>query len=76
MQQHLQSIVEGSAIEFSDGALRELTDMARVRKFYKLNAQPQRLGKTTKERGSMSEEAQKKELEVNILGLMALRGLS
>ena len=75
MQKHLGTAVKGTAVEFSDALLSKMTDMARVRKVYKLYAQPQALSKKAKEQtGAVSEEAERKELEVVVLGLMALRG--
>lgn len=80
--QHLDSVVEGMSVEVSDGTLAQTADLARVRKIYKLNSG----GKASRSRGqhlddasAESEKAQQairevKELEVNILGLIALRG--
>ncbi len=74
VQQHLKSAIEGTAVEFSDTVLSKMTDMLRVRKIYKVNAQAQTGGKKAKSNGAVSEEAEKKELEAVVLGLMALRG--
>ena len=66
--EHLAANVEGTAVPLSDAAaLTRCTDMARVRKYYKLN------GVAALTKGSA--EAQRKEAEVLVLGAMALRGL-
>ena len=73
MQQHLRFAVKGIAVEFSDAVLMGMTDTARVRKIYKLNAQPQAMGMISKDQSNGSSEEERKELEVMVLGLMALR---
>lgn len=74
VQQHLRTAVEGTAVEFSDAALSKMTDMARVKKTYKINSQPQVVGKEASSKGAVNAETEKNELEVIVLGVMALRG--
>ncbi|CAK7234672.1 hypothetical protein SCUCBS95973_009015 [Sporothrix curviconia] len=66
--EHLAANVEGTAVPLSNAAaLGRCTDLARVRKYYKLN------GVASLAKGT--EETQRKEVEVLVLGAMALRGL-
>ncbi|CAK7563049.1 MAG: hypothetical protein SEPTF4163_000906 [Sporothrix epigloea] len=66
--QHLAANVEGTAVSLTDtAALAQCTDLARVRKYYKLNG-VEALSKSTG-------EAQRHETEMLVLGAMALRGL-
>lgn len=84
VQQHLTSAIQGTAVEFSDENLGTLTDLARVRKIYKLNNDGGRKSKKPSKESQLSkpeaasdnvdESHEKKELEVAILGVMALRG--
>ena len=76
VQQHLQASVEGTSVDFTDTALSKITDVFRVRKIYKLDTQVQAASKKAKEKDPVNEEAERKELEVNVLGLMALRGMN
>ncbi|RAL60431.1 hypothetical protein DID88_000206 [Monilinia fructigena] len=82
---HLSSVIEGQAVEFNDDVLRFTTDIARVRKLYKLNSGGGSGG--GKKGGSVNgkangasasasekEEDERKELEIMVLGAMALRG--
>ncbi|KAI1076208.1 CGI121 protein [Whalleya microplaca] len=65
---HLLSHVQGKLSPFTDATLSELTDWAKVRKYYKLNGAPGLDG--------IKDPAQKdREIELLILGAMALRGL-
>ncbi|CAK7202875.1 hypothetical protein SEUCBS139899_005602 [Sporothrix eucalyptigena] len=66
--EHLMANVEGTAVPLSNTqALAQCTDLVKVRKYYKLN------GVASLTKGT--EEAQRKEAEVLVLGAMALRGL-
>ena len=69
VQEHLTKSVEGIQVEFSDEVLAEMTDLARVRKYYKLNGIGGNIGKD----GATSKD-ERKEIEMLILGSMALRG--
>lgn len=81
VQQHLSSSIEGKPIDFSDETLAQMTDLARVRKIYKLSTPAVTKGRQTAKgnaavvngiMGTMNHD--RKEIEVNVLGLMALRG--
>ncbi len=75
VQRHLKNAIEGTAVDFSDEELKNTTDMARVKKIYKLSAQAQGTSKKAKDgSGALTEKAEGSELEVIVLGLMALRG--
>jgi EKC/KEOPS complex subunit CGI121/TPRKB len=68
IQAHLSKVVEGEQIEFSDAVLETITDLSRVRKIYKLH----NTGKVTSQ--SDGGAGERRELEMLILGSMALRG--
>lgn len=71
MQSHLISHFEGDQIPFTDENLSLMTDTARVKKIYKLNS----VGGGGKAVGGKEiGDAERKELEILILGSMALRG--
>lgn len=89
VERHLDEVVEGEGVEFCDEVLRGMTDVGKVRKLYKLplvgegggKGQGKRRRKDGSEEGSgevvgvgKGEEWERRELEVAILGLMALRG--
>ncbi|CAD6442323.1 16432d8d-74f0-4f90-84b9-cf01ec903180 [Sclerotinia trifoliorum] len=75
ISEHLSSSIEGEAVPFEDGTLSKMTDIARVKKLYKLNASGGGGGKKGAVNG-VSEKIQdeRKELEIMVLGAMALRG--
>lgn len=70
VSQHLQQNIEGEQVEASDANFAEFADQARLRKIYKLNVQ----AKKGPSNGTSSKEAEIKELETSILGVMALKG--
>ncbi|KAM0171694.1 hypothetical protein ACHAPF_007941 [Botrytis cinerea] len=77
ISEHLSSVVEGEPVPFDDESLASMVDIARVKKLYKLNA----LGGGGKKSGAngVSGKAEnkldeRKELEIMVLGAMALRG--
>ncbi|OBT53501.1 hypothetical protein VE04_07057 [Pseudogymnoascus sp. 24MN13] len=77
IQEHLTSAVEGKQAPFSDEELGTVTDWARVRKVYKLPL----VGQQGKKKGmgeeeKREEERERRELGVQVLGAMALRGAS
>ncbi|KAH0543579.1 hypothetical protein FGG08_002140 [Glutinoglossum americanum] len=78
--QHLEAVVEGTPIEFSDNTLSKMTDMSRIRKIYKLNtSQNMSSGKRMDASGNGVDYArldERKELETVIIGTIALRGAS
>ncbi|KAL8838395.1 MAG: hypothetical protein Q9170_002155 [Blastenia crenularia] len=87
---HLSKLIQGNPLPFEDARIAEYTDIAKVRKIYKLTDLGRNnlksTGKGIKGKidqsedariangGRMKEEAERKELEVMVLGLMALRG--
>ncbi len=89
---HLSASVKGTLIDFNDQTLAPLTDVAKVRKLYKLGGVGEVTSKDKRRRKDGSEEGsrgddlleqigieknssiERKELEVAVLGLMALRG--
>lgn len=70
--------MEGKQVPFSDEELGTVTDWARVRKVYKLSL----VGQQGKKKGMgeeekrEEEERERKELGLQVLGAMALRGAS
>jgi len=80
VQEHLTTSVEGEQVEFSDEILQGMTDMIKVKKYYKLNTGTPRGGKSGKGIvggvGSLAvkEGGEAKEFEMLILGSIALRG--
>ena len=74
VQEHLTEVVEGTQIAFSDDELREMVDLARVRKIYKLNTAGGGGKKAMNGANDRSEVDESRELEVLVLGSMALRG--
>lgn len=69
--QHLSQSIKGNWVPFEDRVLAQTTDIAKIRKIYKFEP-------PSKSRPSGQEpvDHERKELEVIILGLMALRGAS
>ncbi|KAF5872091.1 putative protein cgi121 protein [Botrytis fragariae] len=77
ISEHLSSVIEGEPVLFDEESLASMVDIARVKKLYKLNA----LGGGGKKGGAngVSGKAEnkvdeRKELEIMVLGAMALRG--
>lgn len=81
ISQHLTVSIEGTTIDFNDDNISKFTDLGKVRKIYKLN-ESTKAARQPKKRGAheaqaVSEKYQvddRKEMEVVILGMMALRG--
>lgn len=87
IQEHLSTSIEGTQVPFSDDFLAAMTDWERVRKAYKLDGigalGGSGNGKGVKRVDGMGlngvgrvkgEEEERKEMEVLVLGSMALRG--
>lgn len=88
VSEHLSASTQGKQVEFSDTTLASLADVGKIRKLYKLGdigengSKGKRRRKDGTEEGSglvdgvavQDVERERKELEVAILGLMALRG--
>ncbi|KAF7943895.1 uncharacterized protein EAE97_005965 [Botrytis byssoidea] len=77
ISEHLSSVIEGEPVPFDDESLASMVDIARVKKLYKLNA----LGGGAKKGGANGVSGKTenkvdgtKELEIMVLGAMALRG--
>ena len=67
INRHLQASIEGSQIAFNQENIAAVTDIAKVKKAYKL-------GPPLKGRGSGGSGDDLKEMEMIVLGMMALRG--
>ncbi|KAI9781308.1 MAG: hypothetical protein M1839_006101 [Geoglossum umbratile] len=77
--QHLGLVVKGTLVEFSNKVLDEMTDLARVRKIYKLNTGqnvPPGRGDAGGSGVNGAGHSERKELEIAVIGAMALRGAS
>ncbi|TGO46768.1 hypothetical protein BOTNAR_0566g00040 [Botryotinia narcissicola] len=77
ISEHLSSVIEGEPVPFDDESLASMVDIARVKKLYKLNA----LGGGAKKGGANGVSGktenkvdERKELEIMVLGAMAMRG--
>lgn len=73
---HISSAVEGEQVPFNDEEIAKMTDWAKVKKIYKLHSVPMSSGGKKATNGVVEHpgEDEVKELEVMILGSMALRG--
>ena len=69
IEEHLNTHVEGKQIDFEEESLAKLADIPRIKKAYKL--QP-----TQPLKQSDNQKDDLKEMEVLVLGMMALRGAS
>jgi EKC/KEOPS complex subunit CGI121/TPRKB len=68
--------VKGIQVAFDDELLGRMTSWANVRKYYKLGAgNRSKVGDKTLVNGTVVED-ERRELEIQILGAMALRGAS
>jgi len=78
--QHLGLVVKGTPVEFSNKAFNEIADLARIKRIYKLNTgQSASLAKKRDAEGNGIDDAgisERKELEIAIIGAIALRGAS
>ncbi|EEH18737.2 hypothetical protein PABG_01056 [Paracoccidioides brasiliensis Pb03] len=80
--QHLQKVIKGTPVDFNNENLRLVSDVSKIKKAYKLgtgNAKPGQKAETNKAgqngyTSSATLEAEVKDLERTIIGLMALRG--
>jgi len=71
VSRHLEQHIQGEQVPVSDETLGELVDVARLKKTYKLNSTAPKKG-TLKDAQSVQEE--RKEMEIHVLGSMALKG--
>lgn len=67
---HLQASIKGTAVTFDDQKLSEISDVAKIKKVYKLGALPTPGAK----QASGTPDDAKRRLELSILGAIALRG--
>lgn len=90
IKQHLLESIEGVSLPFDDSEIARFTDMANVQKIYKLTgamrgsegSDGKRRKAETEKKGNLNnmndtskkEDAERKRLEMLVLGLMALRG--
>lgn len=78
VENHLASTFKGEMIDFCDESLAPQADLKRITKIYKLNQPAQAVGKKRQDAiGEVAEvqtDVALSELEMFILGLMALRG--
>jgi EKC/KEOPS complex subunit CGI121/TPRKB len=72
MQVHLDTEIRGEQVPFDDHIIAEMTDLTRVRKIYKLNGGGGKKNIILNATSKRNEEA--KEMEIFILGSIALRG--
>lgn len=75
MKNHLDAAFEGESVELCDQNLASITDLIRLRKAYKLSL-PARSGVNKKQSESqeIEDESSVGELEMALLGLIALKG--
>ncbi|KAJ9659123.1 hypothetical protein H2198_003265 [Neophaeococcomyces mojaviensis] len=69
---HLKDAIEGTPVPFDDAFLRQTCDLDKLRKTYKLG-KPQQ-GKTVMNGNGGHATDERSDIEVQVLGLMALRG--
>ncbi|KAJ9230733.1 hypothetical protein DTO169E5_8300 [Paecilomyces variotii] len=72
--QHLEKAVEGSPVPFSDETLSAISDVSKIRKAYKLGAAPAKPTKATSDQVNGTHYSSQKDLQVALLGAIALRG--
>ena len=70
---HLTEAVHGNPIPFTDESISSLTDIAKVRKIYKLSVPSSNKGHT-QSNGVAGGSDVVRDLEPTILGLMAIKG--
>ena len=76
---HLQEAIEGNPVPFEDSSFKGISDVSKIAKAYKISATQQANGKSMSappmqgDKGGYAPDG-RRELEVSILGLMALRG--
>ncbi|KAJ9294166.1 hypothetical protein DTO271G3_7028 [Paecilomyces variotii] len=72
--QHLGETVEGSPVQFSDETLSAISDVSKIRKAYKLGAAPAKPTKATSDQVNGTHDSSQRDLQVALLGAIALRG--
>jgi EKC/KEOPS complex subunit CGI121/TPRKB len=66
---HLEASIKGISVTFDDQLLSEISDIAKIKKAYKLGALP-----TPGAKQASGPDDAKRRLELSILGAIALRG--
>ena len=79
MQEHLSNVIKGTPVAFDDDTFHGMTDITKVKKAYKLGGGESQKSKSAGKgvNGGESGDGQpdeRKEMEVAIIGMMALRG--
>jgi EKC/KEOPS complex subunit CGI121/TPRKB len=67
---HLAQHVQGSSIPFTDAALARVSDVAKIKKAYKLGSLPS----AASNQANGAHNDGKRRLELSVLGAIALRG--
>lgn len=81
VRSHLESVVDGTCVDFSNENLQITSDLGKIRKAYKIGASVSSQGQSKPSKSHVNGMAgidpaakEKKELEIAILGAIALRG--
>ena len=74
--EHLRGSVDGSLTAFNDENIAALSDISAIRKVYKLNTPPAKGKQTTSGKEQLKGEValDRQEIEMTVLGVLALRG--
>jgi EKC/KEOPS complex subunit CGI121/TPRKB len=70
---HLEASIKGTPVPFDDETLSQISDIAKIKKFYKLGALPDPKANSGQANGTYTDDA-KRRLELSLLGAIALRG--
>jgi EKC/KEOPS complex subunit CGI121/TPRKB len=76
VSQHLEKNIQGNEVAFQDSIFRKISDIPRIRKIYKLGSNAPAAHSTPSLNGGSSTAAidEAKDIETQVLGLIALRG--
>ncbi|OCL13121.1 CGI-121-domain-containing protein [Glonium stellatum] len=75
VERHLSSSITGVAIPFTNDALADITDLAKVRRIYKLDTGNANSNGSAGKKGKRDKSADERiEIESVVLGIMALKG--
>ncbi|GAD93374.1 protein cgi121 [Paecilomyces variotii No. 5] len=69
--QHLEQVVEGTAVPFRNATLSAISDISKIRKAYKMGAAP---AKPVSNQTNGTHDSTQRDLEIALLGAIALRG--
>ncbi|KAJ5307692.1 hypothetical protein N7476_008348 [Penicillium atrosanguineum] len=70
---YLEASIKGTPVPFDDETLSQISDVAKIKKFYKLGALPDPKPISAEANGVYTDDA-KRRLELSLLGAIALRG--